>query len=177
MLNGLKKVTSAVVALFVAFTLLGVYTRPDGYTVNADTTVSSTPAAAYTLSGKARMQKYGNKKGSFSGGVLTIGKRKKKKNIYSVTINFKNNTGYEGGIRYRVNLRKKGWTGWKTSGQKAGRNGKKYRIEGIRIELTGELAKHYSVYYYGYMQTFKGRQSSPITKLGVFLRKFSTKRH
>ena len=156
MLNGLKKFASAVVALTIAFTFVGAFTRLSENQVNADTVTNS---ASITLSGKARMKYYGNKKGSFKSGVLTLGKKGKKKNVYSVSISLKNNTGYSGGIRYKVYLGKKGWTGWKTSGQKAGTSGKKYRIEGIKIELTGELAQHYSVVYNAYMQTFKGKQS------------------
>ncbi len=156
MLNGLKKFASAVIAVTIAFTFVGAFTRLNETRVNADTN-NTTPAVTYTLSGKARMQGYGNKKGSFSNGVLTIGKKGKKKNLYAVTINFKNNTGYEGGIRYRVYRTKKGWSAWKTSGKKAG-SGSTYKIEAIKIELTGELAKHYSVVYSAYMQTYKGNQ-------------------
>ena len=155
MLNGLKKVTSAVVALLIAFTLTGAFTRFDEIQVNADTTTTTTDT--YKLSGKAGMQYYGNKKGSFSNGVLTLGKKGKNKNVYAITISLKNNTGYEGSIRYRVYRRKKGWSGWKTSGQKAG-GGKTYRVEAFSAELTGELAKHYSVVYSAYMQTYKGNQ-------------------
>ena len=157
MLNGLKRFASAVIAITIAFTFVGAFTRLNETQVNADTT-SKSPAVTYTLTGKARMQGYGNKKGSFNGGVLTLGKKGKKKNLYAVTINFKNNTGYTGGIRYSVYRQKKGWTAWKTSGRKAGSNSKKYRIEAIKIELTGELAKHYSVVYSAYMQTYKGNQ-------------------
>lgn len=158
MLNGLKKVTSAVVAFLIAFTLTGAFSRFDEIQVNADTTTTTTTsAAAYSLTGKAGMQSYGNKKGSFSSGILTLGKKAKKKNIYAITINLKNKTGYEGTIRYRVYRRKKGWSGWKTSGQKAG-GGKTYRVEAVSMELTGELAKHYSVYYRPYMQTYKYNQ-------------------
>ena len=80
MLNGLKKVTSAVVALLIAFTLTGAFSRFDEIQVNADTTTTTTATAAnmYTLSGKASMQSYGNKKGSFSNGILTLGKKGKK---------------------------------------------------------------------------------------------------
>lgn len=159
MLNGLKRLTSGVLAVFIAITFVGAFTRLNTAQVNADTTkTTTTNTAAVTLSGKARMQKYGNKKGSFRGGVLTLGKRGKKKNIRNITINFKNNTGYSGGIRYKVYVGKKGWTGWKTSGQKAGTKSSRRRIEGVRIELTGELAKHYSVVYSAYMQTFKTNQ-------------------
>ena len=157
MLNGLKRFASAVIAVTIAFTFVGAFTRLNETKVYADT-ANTTPATTYTLSGKARIQGYGNKKGSFSGGILSLGKKGKKKNLYALTINFKNNTGYQGGIRYSVYRTKKGWSGWKTSGQKAGSSSNKYKIEAVRIELTGELAKHYSVVYSAYMQTYKGNQ-------------------
>lgn len=157
MLNGLKKFTSAVIALLIAFTVVGAFARLNTYQVNADTTTTA-KAVEVKLTGKARMQGYGNKNGSFSNGVLTLGKKGKGRNVYSITINFKNNTGYSGGLRYSVYLKKKGWTAWKSSGSKAGTSGTAYRIEGVKIELTGELAKHYSVMYNAYMQTFKAKQ-------------------
>ena len=156
MLNGLKRFASAVIAFTIALTFVGAFTRLTEEQVNADTATASSEIS-YSLSGTARMQFYGNKKASFSSGELTLGKKGKKKNVYAVTINFKNNTGYSGGIRYNVYRRKKGWSGWKNSGQKAGK-GSTYRIEAIKIELTGELAEHYSVVYSAYMQTFKGNQ-------------------
>ena len=156
MLNGLKKFTSAAIALFIAFTVVGAFSRLNEYTVNADTDTKK--AVEVTMSGKTRMQTYGTKNGSFSNGVLTLGKKGKGKNVYNITLNFKNNTGYEGGIRYSVYLKKKGWSAWKKGGSKAGVSGTKYRIEGIKIELTGEIAKHYCVMYNAYVQTFKDKQ-------------------
>lgn len=156
MLNGLKKFASAVVAVIIAFTFVGAFSHLSGNVVNADEAVS--PAlSALKITGKVRMQTYGNKTGTYANEVLTLGKKGKKKRIETLTLSFKNNTEYEGSIKYRVYVQKKGWTGWKTSGQKVGTKGK--RIEGVRIELTGELAKHYSVVYSAYTQTVKGKQS------------------
>lgn len=156
MLNGLKKFASAVVAVIIAFTFVGAFSHLSETAVNADTSIP--PALeALKITGKVRMQTYGNKTGTYSNEVLTLGKKGKKKRIETLTLNFKNNTEYEGSIKYRVYVQKKGWTGWKTSGQKVGTKGK--RIEGVRIELTGELAKHYSVVYSAYTQTVKGKQS------------------
>lgn len=153
MLNGLKKFASAVVAVIVAFTFVGAFMHLSEARVNADTTPDR---AGLKITGKVRMQTYGNKTGSYSNEILTLGKKGKKKRIETLTLNFKNNTEYAGSIKYRVYIQKKGWTDWKTSGQKVGTKGK--RIEGVRIELTGELAKHYSVVYSAYTQTVKGKQ-------------------
>ena len=153
MLNVLKKITSAGIAFLIMISVVFAFTRLNGYQVNADTT----DQVSLTLAGTARMQTYGNKKGSFKDGVLTIGKKGKKR-IEAVTLSFKNTTGYEGGLRYMVYVQKKGWTDWTNSGKRAGTVGKNLRVEAIRIELTGELAKHYSVVYSAYMQTFKAKQ-------------------
>lgn len=159
MLNGLKKFASAVIAVTIAFTFVGAFTRLTEKQVNADEVTAAAGQDQLKITGKVRMQTYGNKTGSYKDGVLTLGKKGKKKRIENVTLNFKNTTKYEGSLKYRVYVQKKGWTDWKTSGQKAGTTGKGLRIEGIRIELTGELAKHYTVVYSAYMQTFKGKQS------------------
>ena len=73
MLNGLKKFTSAVIALVIAFTVVGAFSRLNSNQVNADTTTPNT--AQLTLSGKVRQKSYGNKNGKFSNGVLTLGKK------------------------------------------------------------------------------------------------------
>ena len=148
MLNGLKKFASAVIAVTIAFTFVGAFTRVTEGRVNADTTAATTSLDPLKITGKVRMQTYGNKTGKYNSadGVLTLGKKGKKR-IENMTLTFKNNTPYAGGIKYRVYVQKKGWTDWKVSGQKAGTTGKGLRIEGVRIELTGELAKHYTVVY------------------------------
>ena len=153
MKNVLKKITSAGLAFLIMVSVVFAFTRLNGYQANADTT----DQVSLTLAGTARMQTYGNKKGSFKDGVLTIGKKGKKR-IEAVTLSFKNTTGYEGGLRYMVYVQKKGWTAWTNSGKRAGTVGKNLRVEAIRIELTGELAKHYSVVYSTYMQTYKAKQ-------------------
>lgn len=153
MLNVLKRITSAGIALLITVSALCAFTRLNEHKVNADTTNQ----VSLTLAGTARMQTYGNKKGSFSDGVLTLGKKGKKR-IEAVTLSFKNTTGYEGSLRYMVYVQKKGWTSWTESGKRAGTVGKGLRVEAVRIELTGELAKHYSVIYSTYMQTYKAKQ-------------------
>ena len=99
MLNGLKKFASAVIAVTVAFTFVGAFTRLTEETVSADTTAAATTSLdPLKITGKVRMQTYGYKKGSYSSadGVLTLGKKGKKKRIENMTLSFKNTTGYEG---------------------------------------------------------------------------------
>ena len=99
----------------------------------------------YTLSGKGYLQTYKTKNGTFKDGVLTIGKKGKRLESFSVSL--KNNTGYEGSLSYRAYVKKKGWTAWSASGKMIGTKKKNLRIEAIQIKLTGELAAHYSVEY------------------------------
>ena len=99
----------------------------------------------YSLSGKGYLPKNKGKKGSFKDGVLTLGRKGKR--LEAFTINFSNRTGYSGSLSYRAYSRKKGWSKWVKPGKKVGTKKKNLRIEAVQIKLTGELAKHYFVEY------------------------------
>jgi uncharacterized protein YjdB len=99
----------------------------------------------YKLSGKGYLPKYKKKNASFSDGVLTIGKKGKRLEAFSISLD--NQTGYQGSITYRAYVKKKGWTKWVKSGKTIGTKRKNLRIEAVQIKLTGELAKYYSVEY------------------------------
>ena len=58
---------------------------------------------------------------------------------------------YEGGIQIRSHVQNIGWQGWSTEG---GTSGLGLRLEALQIRLTGELAKHYDVYYRVHAQNF-----------------------
>ena len=71
------------------------------------------------------------------------------------------NTGYDGGIRYTTHVQTYGWQGdkdkpesWPKDGAMAGTSGQAKRLEGIRIQLYGEVANHYDVYYRVHAQSF-----------------------
>jgi len=71
------------------------------------------------------------------------------------------NTGYAGGIRYTTHVQTYGWQGdkdkpetWPKDGAMAGTSGEAKRLEGIRIQLYGEVANHYDVYYRVHAQSF-----------------------
>lgn len=112
----------------------------------------------YQLSGSAHVQTFGDKKGTFDGETLVLGTTGQSKRLEEITLNFQNNTGYEGSIQYRVHRQTYGWTDWINAGQKAGTRGQGKRLEGIQIRLTGELAKHYSVKYRVHIQTYGWNQ-------------------
>ncbi len=55
--------------------------------------------------------------------------------------------GMSGTIRYRVNLSGTGWLDWKEDGNEAGDSAGTMPLEGIAMELTGDLGKYYQVLY------------------------------
>ena len=99
----------------------------------------------YTLSGTTYIQTLKNRNGTFSNGILTLGKQGKRLEAFSIKL--KNDTGYAGSLSYRAYVKNKGWTKWTDAGKTVGTKKKNLRIEAVQIKLTGELAKHYSVEY------------------------------
>ncbi|MBE5933609.1 MAG: hypothetical protein E7263_09350 [Lachnospiraceae bacterium] len=124
------------------------------YCFNQPTEASESMA----LSGQAHIQTYGDTAGEYKDDILTLGTTGQAKRLESVTINFENNTEYEGNIQYRVHRQTYGWTDWVDAGNPAGTKGQGKRLEGIQIRLTGELANHYSVKYRVHIQTYGWKQ-------------------
>ncbi len=70
-------------------------------------------------------------------------------------INIKvSNMPYDGDIVYTTHVQTYGWQGeledqstWKKNGEMSGTSGESKRLEAICINLTGEMAEHYDVYY------------------------------
>ena len=62
---------------------------------------------------------------------------------------------HDGGIRYKTHIQSYGWeTKWKENGQMSGTSGEAKRLEAIEIELTGDMADHYDIYYRVHAQSF-----------------------
>ncbi len=109
---------------------------------------------------KTHVQTFGWQKwvtnGQMSG---TSGKAKRLEGI-----NIKlSNAPYDGDIVYTTHVQKYGWkdgkpnadkSTWKKNGEMSGTNGEAKRLEAICIDLTGEMAEHYDVYYRVHAQTF-----------------------
>ena len=86
---------------------------------------------------------YGNKNGWKSMGLMTS--PVSGKNIETIKIKLSGKE-YDGGIRYQVlSQGSSKWKAWVADGKQAGTKSK--RLEAIKIELTGETAKHYDVCY------------------------------
>ena len=71
------------------------------------------------------------------------------------------NKPYNGSIVYTTHVQTYGWQGnennqntWKRDGAMSGTSGQAKRLEAIRINLTGEMAAHYDVYYRVHAQTY-----------------------
>ena len=71
------------------------------------------------------------------------------------------NKKYSGSIVYTTHVQTYGWQGdqnnpntWPRDGKISGTQGEAKRLEAIRIELTGEMAEHYDVYYRVHAQSF-----------------------
>ena len=87
----------------------------------------------------------------------TIGKAKR---LEGIDIKIQNSP-YAGGVLYTTHIQSYGWQGnennpstWKKDGAMAGTNGQGKRLEAIRINLYGELANHYDVYYRVHAQSY-----------------------
>lgn len=146
-----RKIVAMFIMLICAISMLAV---PDLGTAKA--------AEAITLSGKAHVQTFADQtaKVTSQNGIqtLVLGTRGMSKRVESVTINLKNNTGYQGTLQYRVHRQTYGWTSWVNAGSPAGTTGQGKRLEAIEMRLTGELAKHYDVRYRAHIQTYGDNQ-------------------
>ena len=110
---------------------------------------------------KTQVQSYGwmnaVKNGALGG---TIGKAKR---METMSISVKNLTDENSdlGIAYNAHVQSIGWQGktndvstWKKDGQNAGTVGKAKRLEAIQIQLTGDDAEKYDVYYRVHAQSY-----------------------
>lgn len=124
--------------------------------------VAAAEDSVISLSGTAHVQTYGDKDATIvnEDGIetLVLGSRGESKRVEQITINFENNTGYEGSMEYRVHRQTYGWTAWVEAGQPAGTTGESKRLEAIEIRLTGELAEHYDVRYAAHAQNYGDSQ-------------------
>lgn len=107
------------------------------------------------------VQSYGDQSYVYDGSVSgTFGEAKR---LEGIKINLNNDLlGYEGGVRYTTHVQSYGWQGdpngdgsdWKKDGAMSGTSGESKRLEAICIELYGEVAEHYDVYYRVHSQTY-----------------------
>ena len=59
-----------------------------------------------------------------------------------------------GGITYEVHARGLGWMSAASDGELAGTEGQSRRLEAVRLSLTGDMARDFSVWYRVHSQTY-----------------------
>lgn len=107
---------------------------------------------------KTHVQTYGWQDWVTDGAVSgTSGQAKR---LEGINIALKN-APYDGGISYTAHVQTYGWqadmddvNSWTANGDMAGTSGEAKRLEAIKIQLTGEMADHYDVYYRVHAQTY-----------------------
>ena len=57
-------------------------------------------------------------------------------------------------VRYKTHVQTYGWQDWAYNGGMSGTSGESKRLEAIQIELYGDMADHYDVWYCVYAQTY-----------------------
>ena len=109
---------------------------------------------------KTHVQTFGWQKWMVNGQMS--GTSGKSKRLEGINIKL-TNAPYDGDIVYTTHVQKYGWkdgkptdakSTWKKNGEMSGTNGEAKRLEAICIDLTGEMAEHYDVYYRVHAQTF-----------------------
>ena len=127
--------------------------------------MASAAATAATVEGSDRahvqyrshLQTYGWQNWKNDGDISgTTGKAKR---LESLKLELKNKD-YTGGICYNAHVQTIGWQAdpnksatWKKDGEFCGTTGNAKRLEAIQIELYGEMAEHYDIYYRVHSQT------------------------
>ena len=113
------------------------------------------------VSYKTHVQSFGWQKWVYNGTMS--GTEGKAKRLEGININLTNKP-YSGDIVYTTHVQKYGWkdgkpedasrASWKRNGEMSGTSGEAKRLEAICIDLTGEMAEHYDIYYRVHAQSF-----------------------
>ncbi|MBO5388926.1 MAG: hypothetical protein J6A59_12460 [Lachnospiraceae bacterium] len=107
---------------------------------------------------QTHVQTYGWQQWKINGDISgTTGESKRLEGI-----NIKvSNMPYDGDIVYTTHVQNYGWQGelddqtsWKKNGEMSGTSGESKRLEAICINLTGEMAEHYDIYYRVHAQNY-----------------------
>lgn len=121
---------------------------------SSETIAASTPNVMY----QTHVQTYGWQNWKYNG--VMSGTSGEAKRLEGINIKLTNKP-YSGSVVYTTHVQTYGWQGnendittWKRDGQMSGTSGQAKRLEAIRINLTGEMAKHYDIYYRVHAQTY-----------------------
>ena len=94
---------------------------------------------------RVHIQDYGWEKSYASNGAMA-GTSGESKRLEGIEI-FLDGNQYSGGIKFKTHVQDYGWQGWSYDGEMSGTQGESKRLEGICIELYGEVAEYYDIYY------------------------------
>ena len=94
---------------------------------------------------RVHVQDYGWEGAYASNGQMS-GTSGESKRLEGIEI-FLDGTQYTGGIKFKTHVQDYGWQGWSYDGEMSGTQGESKRLEGICIELYGEVAEYYDIYY------------------------------
>ena len=109
---------------------------------------------------KTHVQTYGWQKWMINGQMS--GTSGESKRLEGINIQL-TNAPYDGDIVYTTHVQTYGWqgkpddesrAGWKKNGEMSGTSGEAKRLEAICVDLTGEMAEKYDIYYRVHAQTF-----------------------
>ena len=119
------------------------------------------------------VQNRGDMRGASKAVIGTTGKGLRGEGI---ALKLNNKSGYTGSITYKVHMKDKGWSkSWSKDWQFSGTRMQGRRIEAMRVNLTGQLAQHYDVWYrvhvqnYGWMGWTKDGKGAGTTGKGLRL--------
>ena len=127
-------------------------------TPTPDPTPSQPVTPAVTVRYTTHVQTFGWQAWKYNGQMSgTSGQAKR---LEGINIRLSNQQ-YSGDIVYTTHVQSYGWQGnennqstWRKNGVMSGTSGEAKRLEAIRINLTGEMAKHYDIYYRVHAQSF-----------------------
>lgn len=120
------------------------------------------------------VQTYGESQGWVLGDQMsgTQGESKRMEALYLKLVS----PDYSGSVEYRTHVQSYGWEKvWSKDGQMSGTKGEAKRLEAIQIRLTGEMAKHYDIYYcvhaqrYGWLNWAKNGEEAGTSGLSYRL--------
>ncbi len=94
---------------------------------------------------RVHVQDYGWE-GSYASNGQMSGTSGESKRLEGIEI-FLDGNQYSGGVKFKTHVQDYGWQGWSYDGEMSGTQGEAKRLDGICIELYGEIAEYYDIYY------------------------------
>ncbi len=117
------------------------------FTINED-------VGAIPVTGKAHVQRDGDKNGTPTPNGVVLGTTGQSKRIEAMSLKLGTDTK-ELGIEYRSHVQGIGWeSGWAANGAASGTTGQSKRLEAMQLRLTGSQANDYEVFYRVHAQTY-----------------------